>query len=358
MRVLVLGGSGFLGLHLTLAAWAAGYEVWWLNRARTPPPLPFEVPTLRADRDDPASLTRVLATHRIEALVDASGYRPEQVEPVVAAVTGRVLRYVFLSSVAVYGPPVRAGAAMRREDEAGGRVTPYGEAKRACEAVLLDAHRTRGLPATVLRLAPVFGPWDWKCRELAYLRRVRALPAVPLPEGGRRLVHLLDARHFAATVVRLLGNSGGVGGTYNLATGEPVTLRRYVTTLATALGPVPDVVAVPPDRWAALPLEERRRWPYAKPYDQAYDVSRIRELTHDQGDLDAGLRETARWYERVGDGWCARRAAEIGATHAPEVGLYTIAPADEELAADRRLLESLDLRQHAPGRVRDGGERG
>jgi 2'-hydroxyisoflavone reductase len=106
VKILVLGGTVFLGRHIVEAALARGHDVTLFNRGRQNPHLFPEIEKLRGDRDgDLVALRR----RTFDAVVDPSAYRPEQVHA-VAATLGATGHYTFISSVSVYErfPPARS----------------------------------------------------------------------------------------------------------------------------------------------------------------------------------------------------------------------------------------------------------
>src|SRR4026209_2119370 len=98
MRLLVLGGTVFLGRHIVEAALARGHEVTLFNRGRQNPDLFPEIEKLRGDRDGELAALR---GRTFDAVVDPSAYRPEQVRA-VAATLEDTEHYTFISSISVY----------------------------------------------------------------------------------------------------------------------------------------------------------------------------------------------------------------------------------------------------------------
>jgi 2'-hydroxyisoflavone reductase len=105
MRILILGGTQFIGRHIVEALLAAGHGVSILTRGVSPDELPPEVERLRGDRDQGAAGLRAIAARSWDACVDVSGYTPRQVRPSAELLRGRVGRYLFVSAVSVYGDP-------------------------------------------------------------------------------------------------------------------------------------------------------------------------------------------------------------------------------------------------------------
>ena len=107
MRLLILGGTRFVGRHLVEAARRDGHEVTLFNRGTSAPGLFPGVETLVGDRDgDHAALTR----GTWDAVVDVTAYRPESVRAAAARLRGRAGRYVLVSTVSVYRNFERGGA--------------------------------------------------------------------------------------------------------------------------------------------------------------------------------------------------------------------------------------------------------
>src|SRR5581483_1910147 len=106
MRLLILGGTLFLGRHLVGAAHARGHELTLFNRGRTDPQPIAGVEQIQGDRE--RDLAR-LAGRDWEAVIDTSGYLPRAVRASAETLAGRVERYVFVSSISAYGTFPEAG---------------------------------------------------------------------------------------------------------------------------------------------------------------------------------------------------------------------------------------------------------
>ena len=112
MRLLVLGGTKFLGRGIVDAALASGHDVTLFNRGQTNPGLYPDVESLRGDRDGDLS---ALAGREWDAVIDPSGYFPRLVRASAELLRGSVGHYVFVSSISVYAVPVRGrGRTSRR----------------------------------------------------------------------------------------------------------------------------------------------------------------------------------------------------------------------------------------------------
>ena len=136
LRLLLLGGTKFLGRAVAEAALARGHELTLFNRGETNPELFPEAEKLRGNRDGDLS---ALAGREWDAVVDPSGFVPRVVGASAELLAGAVGHYVFVSSISVYAPPTEPGldesAPVIELDDPGerGRTADYGGLKALCE---------------------------------------------------------------------------------------------------------------------------------------------------------------------------------------------------------------------------------
>lgn len=221
MRILILGGTVFLGRALTDAAIAAGHAVSHLNRCQSSGPDP-RVECLKADRTDESALRAAVAGKRWDVVVDTSGYLPSVVSMAVKALRSTAPRYAFVSTISVYAgdgfgedapvapPPDPVPDAMTPET--------YGALKAMCEAAVRDVH---GEHALIVRPGLIVGPHDPTDRFTYWPYRISQGGTVLAPGRAGRRIQFIDARDLAAWMVKLLERE--IGGTFN-ATGPAGTL--------------------------------------------------------------------------------------------------------------------------------------
>lgn len=219
MRVLILGGSLFIGRYIAEALLAGGHAVTTFSRGVTPDALPAEVERLRGDRDAGPAALSALAGRAWDACVDVSGYTPRQVRPSAEALRERVGRYLYISSVSAYGdppdPPVyedhpRMAPAAEDVTEVDGET--YGPLKVACEDIVQSIYGDR---ATLFRPQVVVGPHDPTGRYPYWVQRAAQGGEMLAPGDGSDYVQVVDVRDLARFARVALER--GLGGSFNLA---------------------------------------------------------------------------------------------------------------------------------------------
>lgn len=216
MKLLVLGGTLFVGRAVVDRALVLGHDVAMFNRGRTNPGLFPDVEHIVGDRNtDVGGLTG----RRFDAVIDTSGYYPRQVATVVEAIGNGIGHYTFLSSVSAYadhdtpGADERAALATVADP---GREKPgsdYGGFKALCEHALEAA-----LPGRVhcVRAGLIAGPYDSTDRFGYWVERLATADRVLAPEPSEQPVQIIDVRDLAQWI--LASSEDGLAGAFN-ATG-------------------------------------------------------------------------------------------------------------------------------------------
>lgn len=262
MRVLVLGGTKFLGRAVVACALDRGHNVTLFNRGRTNPDLFPGTEKLRGDREGGLN---VLRRREWDAVVDPSGYVPGVVRSAAELLTDAVGQYVFISSVSVYadfsgtlredGPlaslkPDHSGDELR-EDYAN-----YGPLKALCEHAVADVFPARH---AIVRPGLIVGPYDPTGRFTYWPHRIARGGDVVAPGPPQRTVQFIDVRDLGAWIVDLCEHRRT--GTFN-ATRPGVSWGEMLATCQRVVGGETRIVWLPDDflrehevgEWMELPL--------------------------------------------------------------------------------------------------------
>ncbi|MGY1752963.1 NAD-dependent epimerase/dehydratase family protein [Blastococcus sp. SYSU D01042] len=257
MRILVLGGTSFVGRALVEEALARGDELTLFSRGRTGTDLFPDVARLVGDRE--SGDYAALQGGDWDAVLDVSGYVPRHVAQAADALAGSTGRYLFISTGSVYDFSGSEGVeglvdetAPRLPAETGTEevtARTYGPLKVACED---EAAARYGDRATIVRPGIVAGPHDPTDRFTWWARRAARGGTVPLPARPDQPVQVVDSRDLARLVVTLLHDDRP--GTYNaVGPAEPVTMAGLVEACARGTGATVRVVPVDPALAGTVP---------------------------------------------------------------------------------------------------------
>jgi 2'-hydroxyisoflavone reductase len=214
MRILIIGGTVFLGRALVHAGLDAGHEMTLFNRGTREVDFGVPVEQLQGDR---ASDLGALSGRSFDAVMDTCGYAPSVVARSVRALAGAARVYAFVSTLSVYD--IRGGVRLDESspvaalpEGAGEQVTgeTYGPLKALCEAEVEAAFPGGAL---IVRPGMIVGPHDPTDRFLYWPDRIAEGGTVLAPGDPGRQVQLIDARDLAAWMIELV--AAGRAGAYN-----------------------------------------------------------------------------------------------------------------------------------------------
>jgi 2'-hydroxyisoflavone reductase len=261
MRILVIGGTSFVGRHLAQAALDRGHEVTLFNRGKTNPDVLPQAERLTGDRNSDLS---ALDGRSWDATIDVCAYVPRQVRTLLESLGTRRGHFVFVSTISVFPDettelfdeesPLREPA---WDDEL--MMEKYGELKVACEQV---AHELAGDRLLVIRPGYVVGPHDPTHRFTYWVERVaEGRSPMATPDTAQPL-QCIDGRDLAAFTISRL-EAGDVTA-YNATAPAPApTFGQVLETVARGVGhSLPEVRAVgyderlplsaPPEDWSLM----------------------------------------------------------------------------------------------------------
>src|SRR5262245_38406050 len=222
MRLLVLGGTWFLGRVLVNDALRRGFDVTTFNRGRSGADVPG-VEVVRGDRENAEDLKRLVADREWDAVIDTGGYIPKVVGQAAQALAGRTGGYVFVSTVSVYtgwpDEPLTEDSAVfdcapdadgSRQRELGWYA--YGTYKAGAERA---AWQVFGDAVLIVRPGVILGPYEYVGRLPWWLGRAARGGRMLAPGDPGRTIQPIDVRDVAAFILDCLARKAA--GVFNLA---------------------------------------------------------------------------------------------------------------------------------------------
>jgi nucleoside-diphosphate-sugar epimerase len=305
MKVLVIGGTLFIGRLLVEELVKGGHDVAILHR-KPKHDYGRRVENIMADRNDAESLREALSGRRFEVVFDNAydwerGTTAAQVEATVKLAGNRIIRYIFMSSVAAYGD----GLNHKESDPLAPdyHPDPYVRHKATTERLLFRMHSQHGLPVVTFRPPFVYGPHNPFYREAFLWDRLRAGRPVIIPGDGHRLMQFAYVHDVVHAMIRAMDEPRAVGEAFNIGDTKPLTQVEVVEKLAKVANTEATIARVPRDVIAQAGgsvMEE----PYY--FGEYFDLAPItmnigkvtRMLKMKLTPFEVGFKETYKWYVR------------------------------------------------------------
>jgi 2'-hydroxyisoflavone reductase len=230
MKILIIGGTRFLGRHLVNSARARGHEVTLFNRGKTNSDLFGQVDKIRGDREKDLDQ---LSGYNWDAVIDTCGYFPRIVKMSAKALKDKVESYVFISSISVYESFQKIGVNEsdplgKIEDETIEEITDtsYGPLKVLCEKAVQDVF---GVSSLIIRPGLIVGPHDPTDRFTYWPVRVARGGDVLAPDKPEALTQIIDVRDLSDFIIELVQQN--VSGVFNATgPGHELTFGRLLDT--------------------------------------------------------------------------------------------------------------------------------
>ncbi len=291
-KVLVLGGSYFVGRRMVEYLAGHGYEVTVLNRGTRP--LSVEgVQQICCDRSDGEGMKRALAGKAFDYVIDVSWQDVSWVEKLCAALPfDSVKKLVFISSSAVYDVEHLQIPFAETDALAENKYwTFYGQGKIGAEAYYSEFLREKNTELVILRPPYIYGEYNYAQRESLIFRQLMEDKPVVVPKSNPKL-QFIYTEDLAAIVDMLLTTDTGKESIFNVGNTDAVTSREWVEACARVAGKVPEIMEVD---YAELGKNVRDFYPFFD-YDNVLDVSKINEIIKKETEFEEGLKKSFAWF--------------------------------------------------------------
>jgi 2'-hydroxyisoflavone reductase len=303
MRVLVIGGTLFIGKALVKRLLAAGHDVTILHR-KAEHPFGRKVRNVIADRNDAASIRSGVSGMRFDAVYDIAydwerGTSPAQVEATAKAIPGDLSRYIFMSSVAAYGD----GLNHSEDDPLASDIhnDAYVRNKAGSERALFRMYHESRFPLVTMRPTFVYGPENPFYREAFFWDRLRLDRPIIIPGDGNRLMQFAYVNDLVEACFNALEKHTAPGRAFNVADEKPLTQVEVVNEFAKAIGKQATIVRVPRE---IIVRNGGNAFTPPLYFGQYYDLPPITEavgrvkrvLNVALTPFQTGLKETYKWY--------------------------------------------------------------
>jgi nucleoside-diphosphate-sugar epimerase len=226
MRILIMGGTRFIGVYLTRILLEQGHEVVLFNRGNKP--APAGVTVIQGDRTDAADLKAKLTGQKFDAVFDNNGRELSDTQPLAEILAGQVQHFIYMSSAGVY---LKSDQMPHVE---GDPVDPKSrhKGKHETESYLFS----QDLPVTAIRPVYIYGPQNYNDLEAWFFDRIVHDRPIPIPGHGQHLTQFGHVQDLAQAMTKVLGNHQAIGQIYNISGDRAVSFDGLARACAQAAG--------------------------------------------------------------------------------------------------------------------------
>lgn len=329
MRILVIGGTGFISGKLVEKLIERGHRTTVITRGLTAPAGldGTKVRFLVADRRNERVFADAVKREMYDAVFDMIAYDPTESEQAASFFRGRVGRFIHCSTISVYMVSKEVQCPIAEDQDK----TPlmdyfprnpfgmdYGIKKRRCEEVLWKVHDEKTFPVSILRPTYVCGPGDPTKRDFFWIERILDDGPLLVPGSGDYAFQSVFVDDVGEAFASLLEVPQSIGQAYNVASEEIFSLNEYLHLLSRMLKKTPELVHVDQEVFDSLPLSVSKTgdvFPFNTRRTAVFDLEKIKNhLGYRSTPFREWIVETINWYEKKFKGHSngyERRAEEI-----------------------------------------------
>lgn len=233
MRILIMGGTRFIGVYLTKVLVEQGHDVVLFNRGNNPVPVKG-VSQIQGDRKDASQLKAKLSGESFDAIFDNNGRELSDTQPLAEIFKGKLKHFVYVSSAGAY---LKSHQMPHRE---GDPVDPNSrhKGKHHTEAYLAESD----IPWTSIRPVYIYGSQNYNDLEAWFFDRIVRNRPLPIPGNGKYITQFGHVRDLAEAMASVLGNKTAIGKIYNISGDRYVTFDGLAYACAEAAGKSPEEI--------------------------------------------------------------------------------------------------------------------
>lgn len=265
MNILLIGGSKFLGYHLTHTLLNNDIRVTLFNRGQTADDFADSVERVTGDRKEYQRFHDLFHRRKFDAVIDLIAYDPEDAEVCERTFRDHIGQYIFISTGQVYLVTENKNLPAREEDFFQDLIPcppgeepayEYGIKKRQIEIFLREQYSFRKFPAVSLRCPIIHGPKDYTLRLYSYLMRIRDGNPLIIPHGGDSIIRHIYVHDVVQAILKILSDPTIRGEAFNLAQKEVLNLSEFLKMVGTLMNVPVQTIEIPISGWGGNKISE------------------------------------------------------------------------------------------------------
>ncbi len=291
-KVLIMGGSLFIGLEIVHKLIEKGYDITVCNRGNNPLNLDT-VKEIQVDREDSKELNRHFQELDFDFVIDVSALNKNHVKILYETLNKKKLKnYIFISSGAVYKNSSTLPFQEDRDIGENKYWKDYGLNKIEAEEFLKEKFKKENFPFIVLRPPYVYGPNNYIYREAYLFERILEDKKIIIPKDGETKVQFIHVSDLANMVITLLEREDLVGNIYNASNKEYITFREWVNIAMEVTGKEVEVVNFDNDKYN---FNSRDFFPFYD-YDYYLSTNKLDFIYKSKISFEEGMKDSLKWY--------------------------------------------------------------
>jgi nucleoside-diphosphate-sugar epimerase len=305
-KVLIIGGTRFLGLAIAEPFIAKGYDVYEMNRG-TRPPAKGVTEQIVCDKNNRETFAKVLKRYRWDIIIDTI-LNDEDLEFVISELGDNVGHFIHTGSLGVYADskqiPFLESQPLKQFEKDRNEYTLFNN-KVKQDQILMRAFNEKAFPATILRMSYIYGAGDsllegWGRRSAKFFHMLRDNEKIIIPNDGKNaLIHPGHVKDLGRAFLHAAEHPESIGQIYNIGGSQTLTMEDYVAMIAAAMQVKPEIKYVSLDEFEKVyPEFVSLSMKFAFKHMCASTAKAERELNwRPEISLQAGIRENIEWME-------------------------------------------------------------
>lgn len=292
MKVLVMGGSYFIGRRIVDKLYDKGYEVYVLNRGSHVIEN-SDIHSIICDRNDKDKMNNILSTYNFDIVFDVCGLNAEQAKILCGSLNFDIVKkFVFISSSAVYDAE-NLHIPFSENDKLGANKywDKYGTDKIEAEEYYIESLKNKNTELIILRPPYVYGENNYAQRESFIFDHIEKNEPIIIPKSNPKLQFIYTS-DLADIIIELVSRNNGKLSIYNVGNSEGVSTEEWIKYCFKATGKSTEIIKYD---YKAKGRNVREFFPF-NDYDNVLDVRKIKSIVSSETDFKYGLKKSYAWY--------------------------------------------------------------